>query len=268
MTRWLMAAFVLGLAGCGAIREAQRDALFHPERTQPRPELAETEGLERWWLDVEGGEVECWFLPGPADAGPGPAVVVAHGNAELIEDWLPRVAPYREMGLSVLLPEYRSYGRSGGTPGEAAILGDFAHFYDRMVDRPEVDPTRVVFHGYSLGGGVLGALSDRRRARALILESTFTNVADVASHYMAPMGAITDRFDTRAVLSRGSTPVLLMHGVDDAVIPFRHAVELDRVAWDSRLVAFDAGHDDLPRGEVYWRTIRAFLTETGMLSRR
>lgn len=85
---------------------------------------------------------------------------------------------------------------------------------------------------------------------------------------MAPMGAITDRFDTRAVLSRGSTPVLLMHGVDDAVIPFRHAVELDRVAWDSRLVAFDAGHDDLPRGEVYWRTIRAFLTETGMLSRR
>ncbi|HBQ16258.1 MAG TPA: hypothetical protein DEF51_35725, partial [Myxococcales bacterium] len=83
-----MAAFVLGLAGCGAIREAQRDALFHPERTQPRPELAETEGLERWWLDVEGGEVECWFLPGPADAGPGPAVVVAHGNGELIEDWL------------------------------------------------------------------------------------------------------------------------------------------------------------------------------------
>lgn len=225
------------------------------------------EGVEEWWLDVEGGRVAAWYLPPPRRAGgPAPAVIFAHGNRERIEDWPARLAPYRAMGLAVLLPEYRGYGRATGTPSEAAIEGDFAHFFDRLGDRPEIDAQRIVCHGRSLGGGVLGVLSTRRRCAALVLESTFTNVPDLASRWMAPMGAIRDRFDTRDALVHSYTPTLIMHGTRDSLIPFRHAVELDRIAWDSRLVAFDAGHDDLPRGEAYWGAIRTLLAGAGVFA--
>lgn len=211
--------------------------------------------------------MEAFYLP-PASDEPAPhaAVVFAHGNRERIEEWVEPLTPYRRMGLAVLLPEYRGYGRSGGAPSEAAIVADFARFYDRLTDRPEIDGSRIVLHGRSLGGGVVGVLSERRRARALVLESTFTNVPDLASQWMAPAGAIRDRFDTRDVLLSSSTPCLIIHGVEDTLIPFRHAVELDRVAWDSELLAFDAGHDDIPRGETYWGEIRELLVESGTIT--
>ena len=198
-------------------------------------------------------------------AGPAPAVIYAHGNQERIDDWPARLAPYRRMGLAVLLPEYRSYGRSAGAPSEAAIVADFAAFYDRLADRPEIDATRIVFHGRSLGGGVVGVLSERRRCAALVLESTFTNVPDAASRWGAPIAAIRDRFDTRAALLDASTPTLVMHGTEDEVLPIAHAAELDRVAWDSRLVAFEAGHNDLPRGTAYWRSVHALLVDAHVL---
>ncbi len=192
-------------------------------------------------------------------------MVFAHGNRERIEDWPERLRPYRDMGLAVLLPEYRGFGRATGEPSEAAIEGDLVHYVDRLGDRPEIDAQRIVYHGRSLGGGVVGVLSTRRRCAALILESTFTNVPDLASQWMAPMGAIRDRFDTRDALLHSYTPTLILHGVRDGLIPFRHALELDRIAWDSRLVAFEAGHDDLPRGDAYWGAIRALLESAGVI---
>lgn len=242
----------------------QSDYLYPTQ--EARPETPPPADAEEWWLDVEGGRVVAWYFPPTtAPSGPGPAVIFAHGNHERIEDWPERLAPYRAMGLAVLLPEYRGFGRATGTPSEAAIEGDFAHFFDRLGDRTEIDAQRIVLHGRSLGGGVVGVLSTRRRCAALVLESTFTNVPDLASQWMAPMGAIRDRFDTRDALVHSYTPTLLLHGVNDTLIPFRHAVELDRIAWDSRLVAFEAGHDDLPRSETYWAAIRALLETAGVL---
>ncbi|MBX3269340.1 MAG: alpha/beta fold hydrolase [Sandaracinaceae bacterium] len=263
MRRALVAFAVLALGGCAAIYQVQSDFLYQPSRatTQaPPPPDAEV-----WWREVDGARVEAWFLPPTAAReGPAPAVVFAHGNRERIDEWPERLAPYRAMGLAVLLPEYRSYGRSGGEPSEAAIVEDFAHFVDRLGDRDDVDAQRLVFHGRSLGGGVAGVLAAERRCAALVLESSFTNVPDLASHAMAPAAAIRDRFDARAVAMRSDTPTLILHGVHDEVVPFRHAVELDRVAWDSRLVAFEAGHD-VPRERAYWRSVRELLEAAGVL---
>ena len=259
---------VVVLGGCDFIRSTQRSFIFPREGIEQREHAAEAiEGFERLYIDVEGGRVEAWYLPpiGPRER-PAPAVIVAHGNASVIDHWPARVDAYRRMGLAVLLPEYRGYGRSAGTPSEAAIVADCERFYDLLVERDDIDGARVAMHGVSLGGGVVAALSSRRSARALVLESTFTNVPDLASQWLAPATFIEDRFDTRAVLSRASTPVLILHGTEDTVVPFKHARELHRVAWDSRLVPFRAGHRIPQTERGYWSRIRAFLREAGVLS--
>lgn len=242
----------------------QRSLLYPRGFARPEPRLLErVPALERWALPIAGGEVEAALLraPGP---GPRPAVVHAHGNAELIEYWAGPLGRYRDHhGVHLLLVEYRGYGRSAGTPSEAGITADFRAAYDRLVARPDVDETRVIGHGRSLGGGVIGALAASRPLAGLVLESTFTSVPEVVP--WAPARLMPERYDTRAVLRRFTGPVAILHGSRDATIPYAHAERLAEAATDAELLRFVAGHNDIPHDGRYWGAIDRLLTRAGAL---
>jgi len=138
--------------------------------------------VQRIWLEKDQGPVEGWLLQGLGVAAekPGPAVLIAHGNRELIDFYLDRARAYRRMGFTVLLAEYRGYGRSAGAPSRQRIAADFERFFDRLASLPFVDAKRIVFHGRSLGGAVLSELSRQRPPAALIVESTFTSIKAMA----------------------------------------------------------------------------------------
>ena len=230
---------------------------------------ADFRGVERLSISVPQGQVEAWFLPADErEAGRrAPLVIFAHGNGELIEDWPLALDPYRRMGLHVLLPEYRGYGRSAGEPSERAIVEDYVRFYDLACARGDVRPDRVVLHGRSLGGGVVCALARARRPTAMILESTFTSVPDVARQWYVPRALITDKFESAGVVASLDLPILIFHGTCDRVVPFEHGVMLSRLARRARLVRYDCDHNDLPRGpDGYWAEIRRFLDENGIQS--
>jgi uncharacterized protein len=238
----------------------------HLVRAEPNPE-AGIRGLEKLSLRIPDGNVEAWFLPADAvETGQkAPLVIFAHGNGELIEHWPAALDPYRRMGMHVLLPEYRGYGRSAGLPSERAIVGDFVRFYDLACARPDVDARRVVLHGRSLGGGVVCALAHTRKPAALLLESTFTSVPDVARQWLVPKALIADKFDSASVIASFDLPILIFHGTCDRVVPFEHGVKLSRLARRSRLVRYECDHNDLPRGAgEYWAEIRRFLREEGI----
>src|SRR5688572_13803243 len=105
--------------------------------------------LERWSIPVDGGEVEAFFFPAVGAGAKGPAVIFAHGNGEAIDHWVSELDFYLERGVSLLLVEYRGYGRSSGTPSAGAIVDDTELFLGMLERRPEVDPARVIFHGRS-----------------------------------------------------------------------------------------------------------------------
>lgn len=247
----------------------QRRVIF-PRWALARPaEPDDVPGRERLWLETDQGPVEAWLLPGDGvDASsPGPLVVFAHGNGELIDDWADVLQPYRALGVSVLLPEYRGYGRSAGSPSEAGIVADFTRWVDRMLARPDVDRERLVFHGRSLGGGVVVQLAARRRPRALILQSTFRSIAVMAQAYGVPRRFVRDTFDSEATLPGLDLPILVMHGRRDRVVPPSHAEALARAARDAQLVWYDADHNDCPPDYAVWfREIRAHLERAGVLA--
>jgi hypothetical protein len=235
----------------------------------PDPPTVATAGVERLWLETEAGRVEAWFMPGAGrGAGsPGPAVIFAHGNAEVIDDWAAPLRPYVWRGVSVLIPELRGYGRSAGSPSEAAITDDFVRFHDLLAAREEVDLRRIVFHGRSLGGGVACSLAARRRPAALVLTSTFTSVAALAARLGVPRFMVRDPFDNLGFLRGHEGPVLLMHGRHDTVVPFRHAEALRAAAKNARLVPVDSDHNDFPmESPLVWREIFAHLERAGVLA--
>ena len=264
--RIALVAAALAAAWLGCVWLFQR-ALIYPRWLvgpgfAPRPP-----GFESLWIETPAGRVEAWFLP--AGGAKGPAVVYAHGNAELIDFQADLARAWRARGFSVLLPEYRGYGRSQGSPSEKAIVEDFSRFFDLLAARPEVDPARIVFHGRSLGGGVLARLAVRRAPAALILQSSFTSVTRLARGYLVPAALVRDPYDSLEALKSIRCPVLIVHGSRDRTIPASEARELHRAAPGSRLVLLDRDHDDWPSDDAaLWTEIDALLRETGLAATR
>lgn len=223
------------------------------------------------WIALGDARIETWYLPplpqaDPAPAARAPVLIVAHGNGELIEDWPRRFEPFRRLGLGLLLVEYPGYGRSGGTPDEAGIRALFATAYDRLAARPDVDPARIGGLGISLGGGAIGTLLAQRPLAAVILLSTFTDIGAFASRYGLPRGLVLDLYDTRAALAGYDGPVLVIHGRQDAVIPYAHAQALAAAGRHATLHLHDCAHVCWePERLPLWAELEAFLRRTPML---
>ena len=226
------------------------------------PGAVQASGGEVAWLDVDGQQVEAWFLPSRAE-GAAPLVMNTHGNGELIDQWAGRVGPLREAGVGVLLVEYPGYGRSGGKPSEKSITAAMLAAYDWAARNPRVDARRIVAHGRSMGGGAAGQLAMRRPLAALILESTFASLADMVRAQGLPDFLVSNRFDTVAALRAFRGPVLIMHGVHDEVIPFVHARRLAAATPRARFVELPCGHNDCP---LQWELVLGFLAENGVFT--
>lgn len=219
-------------------------------------------------LATPGSRVDALFLPAFADGAPRPLVIFAHGNGEVIDDWVSSLDGFRERGIGVLLVEYPGYGRSTGSPSEASILAVLEAAYDRMAKDPSVDRTRIFGFGQSLGGGAICLLARHRPLRALILESTFTSLDIFAQRYGAPSFLLRDRFDNLAAVRQFRGPVLVIHGREDQLIPWQQGALLAAASPRARLRLYDCGHGCWDPAHVpFWQDAAPFLQSAGVLAR-
>ena len=263
---WLL---VFGLIAMISMLSFQRRIVFPRHLTTPYPNAGlNIPDLEKMWVSSSDGPIEAWFLPGDniSAENPGAAVLFAHGNAELIDYWTEPLSSYRRMGISVFLPEYRGYGRSAGSPSQQTLTEDFVQFYDQLIARKDVNPKQIIFHGRSLGGGVVCALAEHRKPAAFILQSTFISVRELAKRFWVPGFLMLDPFDNISVISKSDLPVLIIHGRQDELIPFKHAESLHATANNSTLIPYDCDHNSCPPDwNVFWKDIQMFLKNAKLL---
>ncbi len=273
-----MLKIILGLAICYCayallLFVVQRSVMFPRNlidagdyNTTPR-----VDGLVKIHVNTSQGKVEAWYMPalGADRDKPSPAVIYGHGNAELIDFWPETLAPFTQMGLGLMLVEYPGYGRSEGSPSQQSITETFTAAYDWLAKRADVDADKIVLFGRSLGGGAVCALASRRPSAAMILMSTFTSARSFAKNYLAPGFLMRDPFDNLAVINTYSKPVLIIHGQDDSLIPYEHAVKLHQAADRGRLVAYPSDHNDCPSDWArFWQDVKKFLADEGLLPNR
>lgn len=226
-------------------------------------------GQEVHWIESDAARVEMWFFPGQGvDAEhPGPAVIFAHGNAELIHNCVWSDVPnYVRLGVSVALIEYRGYGNSTGSPSQSGITADYVAGYDLIAGRADVDARRIFVHGRSLGGGVVSSLARHRKPAAIVLQSTFTSVTSMAGRLGIPPFAVRDPFDSLAVLKAYAGPVLILHGEHDTIIPADHGRRLAAAAPHAQLALFESNHNDFPlESPGYRQVLERFLGRCGLI---
>lgn len=178
-----------------------------------------------------GGEVDLWVLDPEDSADAVGTVLFFHGNGENLETLRlsGRFEAIRSLGCTAAALDYPGYGRSSGSPSEES-LAEAADAALNWVVRNRPDAP-VFVCGWSLGAGVAAGLAKRHDEliQGLILLSPWTTLADVAGtrfpRFLVRM-VLRDRYDSVEAVKQITTPVLVMHGTDDRVIPFSQGRQL------------------------------------------
>lgn len=206
---------------------------------------------------ADGAKVATLHLPRP-DAPF--TILYSHGNAEDLGHLAPFLEEYRRAGFAVLAYDYRGYGLStGGPPSATRAEEDLEAVYRYATGALGIAPSRLVLLGRSVGSGPATALAARKPVAGLIVESGFVSAFRVVTHVrVLPF----DRFANLAHIRKVASPVLVIHGTADEVIPTSHGRKLFEAATEPKasLWVEGAGHNDLVAvaGDRYWRTLRAF----------
>lgn len=234
----------------------------------PARELAATPqdiGLdyETLWLETADGErLHGWYVPVSAARA---TLLFCHGNAGNISHRLETLRNFHELGLNVLIFDYRGYGQSTGKPSEAGTYRDADAAWHYLLDARRLAPHDIIIAGRSLGAAVAAELASRTVPAAVLLESAFISVPAMAAEiypWLPPGLPGLYRYDNQARLAQVTRPLLLVHSRDDEIIPVAHARALFAAAREPKqYLELRGGHNDaiLVSRAVYLRGLDAFL---------
>ena len=216
------------------------------------------------WIPVEHGvRLFAWYV----HAGPNqPVLLWCHGNAGNISHRLDNLLELYRRGLSVLLFDYRGYGKSSGEPSESGFYADALASYDHLIMRQGVRSEQLVVFGRSLGAAVASEVATQRGAAGLILEGAFPSMQSMADHHYFGLPArwfVDAEFNLSRKLSSIRIPIFSIHGERDTIVPMKLGKEVYEAArhpkaWYS---VPGAGHNDVPfvGGQVYFQRMMTFI---------
>jgi dipeptidyl aminopeptidase/acylaminoacyl peptidase len=173
-------------------------------------------------LTADGARLGGWFLP-PAEPTPAPwpAVLWFHGNGETVRGLAPVIRELRPAHAGMRVVDYRGYGESTGHTTIPGTLTDAEAAWAWLAQRSDVDTTRVVIYGRSVGSGPAAWLAAHHTPAGLILESAFTSLRAMAAvHYaIFPSFLAGSGYDNLSAVRRVRAPALFMHGQTDDIVP-------------------------------------------------
>ncbi|MEL6637245.1 MAG: alpha/beta hydrolase [Bacteroidota bacterium] len=213
--------------------------------------------FEEVFLEVEAGtRLHALYFLAPEPKG---QVLYFHGNARAVDDWGYAAADLRDRGYSVLMPDYRGYGKSTGTISEAALYADARRWCDWLeASAPEA---RLLYYGRSLGSGIASRLAYERPPERLILETPYTSLLAMAKLQMGflPVDLLSRyRFPTDQIMEDIDCPIDLIHGTEDELIPYAQAQQLGRGRATLHTIP-GGGHNDLSQFPAFHQVLDQLL---------
>lgn len=230
-------------------------------------------GYQEVWIPVSTGDrmerMHGWWIA----AQPNTSVLLyLHGNSTNIGANIGNAYRFHQLGFSVLMIDYRGYGRSEGSfPTEARVYQDAAASWDYLVQERQIKPSQIFLYGHSLGGAIAINLAVQHPdAAGLIVESSFTSIRDIVAlqrrFWLFPSDILlTQRFDSISKVRSLQIPVLFIHGTADRMVPAAMSQQLFAAAPEPKQLIFfpEAGHNDVVEvaGWQYLQAVQNFVEQ-------
>ena len=243
----------------------QSSYVYYPERilsTEPGSIGLSFENVS--FETTDGLKLSGWFIPCEGARG---VILFCHGNAGNISHRLDSIQIFHQLGLDVFIFDYRGYGQSGGKPSESGTYRDADAAWRYLVEERRVNPNKIIIFGRSLGGAVAAWQARSHTPGALILESTFTSVPDIAAKlypYLPVKLMSRFKYDTEGYLEGVNCPVLIVHSPNDEMMPFSHGQRLFETAKEPKeFLEISGSHNEgfITSGKRYEEGLNAFISE-------
>ena len=231
---------VIVLAGC-----IERMFFYPDSATYTTPAQLGVRAEDVRIVTADGSRLHGWFLPAVGNAKG--TVLHLHGNAANVSNHLPLVSWLPARGYNVLMVDYRGFGRSEGKPSLDGVVDDAAAALAYLRTRPDVDATRLIMFGQSIGGATALRLlaRDARGVRLGVIDSAFASYRGIARDAtaggpLAPIAALTvgvlpgpDK-DPITALKSIRVPLIFVHGARDTIIAAVNSEKLHAAASGSQ----------------------------------
>ena len=230
---------------------------YHPDRTvYDTPDRHGLKYEEVTFSSRDGTRLSGWFVPAVGKAKG--TVIHFHGNAQNMTAHFGFVSWLPAQGFNLFVFDYRGYGKSAGTPDRRGVYEDSLAALDYVAARPNIDHERLLVLGLSLGGAnAIAAVGSRTIAgiRAVAIESAFSSYRKIVRDKIAAMPLLSilrtplsyiligDSLSPDAVIANiVPTPLLIIHGTNDSVVPYAHGKRLFELAREpKRLWTIEGG---------------------------
>lgn len=242
--------WVVVLYGCvlGGVYIDQRSMIYIRTKEQKDISAAPIDGIVEIKVQTEDGlTLTGWYKPARVNM---PTMLRFHGNASNMLWSMQAMAPYIEQGYGALSAEYRGYSGNPGKPSEEGLYKD-ADAYFQWLRAQGILTNNIIVYGESIGTGPAVELAVRYpKLHMLVLQSPFTSLSDAAAMhypYFPVQWLLKDRYDSLAKIEKIASPLLIVHGTNDRVIPYRLGKALFNAAPEPKsLITVDgADHNDL-----------------------
>jgi len=207
------------------LRYIEKHSLFYPEKeVKFFPSDAGLSFKDVYFESRDGHKLNGWFIPRENARY---TVFFAHGNAGNISHRLEKLRFFGQFGCNVFIFDYRGYGKSEGNPSEKGLYADIRAAYDYLISQG-ITADKIIGYGESLGGAVIIDLASKNTMRALIIDSSFSSVKDmIKSIYpFLPHWIFASRFDSISKIKSTAIPKLIIHSVNDEIVPYRMGKKL------------------------------------------
>jgi abhydrolase domain-containing protein 17 len=189
-------------------------------------------------------------------------IIYSHGNGEDIGNcyqWLNYL--HKELKVNILGYEYQGYGLYKGTSSENNCYSDIQNAFYFLRSRGVADEN-IILYGRSLGTGPTVELASRWiNLKGVVLESPYTSVLGVVSETLADTSYCVDPFRNNSKIHLIKSPILILHGTDDEIIPYEHAQKLQNRSKCNLITLNGGGHNNLQHDykNVIIKTIKTLL---------
>lgn len=214
------------------------------------------------FVTSDGVKLSGWFIPKDNPRG---VLLFCHGNAGNIGHRLESIQLFNRLGLEIFIFDYRGYGDSEGKPTEEGTYQDVEAAWKYLVEKRRIKKDKAIVFGRSLGGGIASWLASKYTPKALILESTFTSLPDIAAarYWFIPVRILMRiKYNTAGRLGNVNCPTLIVHSRDDRVIPLTHGQRLFETASEPKVLLEITGtHNDgfITSGTLYEDGLNNFI---------